>query len=337
MSAVHAHAAHPAAGRDERHPICASRSTIRSPPCSTTAATRNRRPGGTLVQVPFGKRSRRAVCEVTTHTDARRRSDAICTDLPPLSPDWLALDVVRRGLLPARAWRGRAAGAAAGAARCRALGAAARARGALPAGAGRAAARCCRARRAASARAGAGRQRLAGAARGARAAPEGGGHGSTTGRRAAGSTSRRSAGPMRLCPKLWITCWQPVEELCRRRSRTSRPRRSTRSAPRRLRAVPAARRDGQQQDRGLSACARVAARRATGAQALVLVRNQPDAAVRGRVSCASRGARRRCDRHAAGGNRRASVRATGSPRIRAARGSCSARASRCSRRCRRSR
>ncbi|MBU9183486.1 primosomal protein N' [Burkholderia multivorans] len=51
---------------------------------------------GTLVQVPFGKR--RAVglvCEVTAHTDvppARLRAiDAVCTELPPLSADWLAL------------------------------------------------------------------------------------------------------------------------------------------------------------------------------------------------------------------------------------------------------
>ncbi|EMH3336399.1 primosomal protein N', partial [Burkholderia multivorans] len=51
---------------------------------------------GTLVQVPFGKR--RAVglvCEVTAHTDvppARLRTiDAVCTELPPLSADWLAL------------------------------------------------------------------------------------------------------------------------------------------------------------------------------------------------------------------------------------------------------
>ncbi|MBJ9939333.1 primosomal protein N' [Burkholderia multivorans] len=51
---------------------------------------------GTLVQVPFGKR--RAVglvCEVTTHTDVPpsrlRAIDAVCTELPPLSADWLAL------------------------------------------------------------------------------------------------------------------------------------------------------------------------------------------------------------------------------------------------------
>ncbi|AOJ91514.1 primosomal protein N' [Burkholderia multivorans] len=51
---------------------------------------------GTLVQVPFGKR--RAVglvCEVMAHTDvppARLRAiDAVCTELPPLSADWLAL------------------------------------------------------------------------------------------------------------------------------------------------------------------------------------------------------------------------------------------------------
>lgn len=51
---------------------------------------------GTLVQVPFGKRQAVGlVCEVTTHTDVPpsrlRAIDAICTDLPPLSPDWLAL------------------------------------------------------------------------------------------------------------------------------------------------------------------------------------------------------------------------------------------------------
>ena len=51
---------------------------------------------GTLVQVPFGKRQAVGlVCEVTTHTDVPpsrlRAVDAICTDLPPLSPDWLAL------------------------------------------------------------------------------------------------------------------------------------------------------------------------------------------------------------------------------------------------------
>ncbi|WP_321891609.1 primosomal protein N' [Burkholderia cenocepacia] len=51
---------------------------------------------GTLVQVPFGKRQAVGlVCEVTTHTDVPpsrlRAVDAICADLPPLSPDWLAL------------------------------------------------------------------------------------------------------------------------------------------------------------------------------------------------------------------------------------------------------
>ncbi len=51
---------------------------------------------GTLVQVPFGKRQAVGlVCEVTTHTDVPpsrlRAVDAICTELPPLSADWLAL------------------------------------------------------------------------------------------------------------------------------------------------------------------------------------------------------------------------------------------------------
>ena len=51
---------------------------------------------GTLVQVPFGKRQVVGlVCEVTTHTDVPpsrlRAIDAICTELPPLGPDWLAL------------------------------------------------------------------------------------------------------------------------------------------------------------------------------------------------------------------------------------------------------
>ncbi|KAB0640919.1 primosomal protein N' [Burkholderia stagnalis] len=51
---------------------------------------------GTLVQVPFGRRQAVGlVCEVTTHTDVPpsrlRAVDAICTELPPLSADWLAL------------------------------------------------------------------------------------------------------------------------------------------------------------------------------------------------------------------------------------------------------
>lgn len=51
---------------------------------------------GTLVQVPFGKRQAVGlVCEVTTHTEVPptrlRAVDAICTELPPLSADWLAL------------------------------------------------------------------------------------------------------------------------------------------------------------------------------------------------------------------------------------------------------
>ena len=75
------------------------------------------------------------------------------------------------------------------------------------------------------------------------------------------------------------------------------------------------------------------------AQALVLVPEinltpQFEAAFRARF--AGRSPTMRSSRCTAGPPR-ASVRATGSPRIRAARGSCSARASRCSRRCRRSR
>lgn len=51
---------------------------------------------GTLVQVPFGKRQAVGlVCEVTTHTDVPpsrlRAIDAVCTELPPLGSDWLAL------------------------------------------------------------------------------------------------------------------------------------------------------------------------------------------------------------------------------------------------------
>ena len=126
---------------------------------------------------------RQPVCEVTTHTDVPpsrlRAIDAICTDLPPLSPDWLALvsfaaDYYQRGrgevALPALPQALRDAGRWGGCSRLRCVTGRRK----------RAARRCLMHCLRAAPRCVGSRRRWSTAARwrcrGARAAPEGGGH-----------------------------------------------------------------------------------------------------------------------------------------------------------------
>ena len=212
MSAVHAHGAsrRRSAGMSGTY----SRVALDHPLATLFdyAATRNRLSPASPCRCCSASGRPSAVCEVTTHTDVPpsrlRAIDAICTDLPPLSPDWLALvsfaaDYYQRGrgevALPARRRVLRDAGRWGGCSRPRCVtGRRKRPRGAARCIASRAAPRCVGSRR-----------RWSTAARwrcpSARALHPKAAATLDDGRRAAGSTSRRSAGPMRLCPKLWIT------------------------------------------------------------------------------------------------------------------------------------